>query len=248
MGWSASVLTGRWHSSREAHGGSAATTELFLAAGAAVCMVARNPADLDSAARELGGGEKLIFEAGSVVDPSVQARSVERCIAELGGLHILINNAAILGPLSPTLDAGESEITETLAINQLAPLQLSRLAWTAWMREHGGSIVNVSSYAGLRPRKLHGIYGITKAAIDQLTRQLAFELALRSGSTPSYRPEWTPGCGERAPQPATRKPPHPGRCSVSGVLRRPQRRSSSWHPRPPRGSLATPCRPTAVRC
>jgi NAD(P)-dependent dehydrogenase (short-subunit alcohol dehydrogenase family) len=53
----------------------------------------------------------------------------------------------------------------------------SQLAWRAWMRDHGGRIVNVSSVGATVPEPNIGWYNGTKAAIVQLTRQLAQELA-----------------------------------------------------------------------
>jgi NAD(P)-dependent dehydrogenase (short-subunit alcohol dehydrogenase family) len=55
-------------------------------------------------------------------------------------------------------------------------LVLTKLVVDAWMRAHGGAIVNVASIAGLRPEFGLGPYGVTKAALIMLTRQLATEL------------------------------------------------------------------------
>jgi NAD(P)-dependent dehydrogenase (short-subunit alcohol dehydrogenase family) len=52
----------------------------------------------------------------------------------------------------------------------------SQLAWRAWMRDHGGSIINLSSIGGLRGDAAIGVYNTTKAAIVHLTRILALEL------------------------------------------------------------------------
>jgi 3-oxoacyl-[acyl-carrier protein] reductase len=56
-------------------------------------------------------------------------------------------------------------------------LFFSQLAWRSWMSEHGGSIVNVSSLGGIRPKAGYGWYGVTKSALDFLTKVLALELA-----------------------------------------------------------------------
>jgi NAD(P)-dependent dehydrogenase (short-subunit alcohol dehydrogenase family) len=52
----------------------------------------------------------------------------------------------------------------------------TQLAWQAWMREHGGAVVNLSSVGGLRGEPGIGVYNTTKAAIVHLTRELAVEL------------------------------------------------------------------------
>jgi len=61
----------------------------------------------------------------------------------------------------------------------LAPLAWTRRARDAWMGEHGGSIVNVASVAGLRASPGIGMYGVSKAALIRLTMELAAELGPR---------------------------------------------------------------------
>ena len=58
----------------------------------------------------------------------------------------------------------------------LAPIAWTRRARDAWMGEHGGSVVNVSSIAGLRASPGIGMYGVSKAALIRLTQELAVEL------------------------------------------------------------------------
>ena len=62
-------------------------------------------------------------------------------------------------------------------VNVLAPLAWTRKVRDAWMGEHGGAIVNVSSIAGLRASPNLGMYGVSKAALLRLTTELAQELA-----------------------------------------------------------------------
>jgi NAD(P)-dependent dehydrogenase (short-subunit alcohol dehydrogenase family) len=58
----------------------------------------------------------------------------------------------------------------------VAALGFVQLAVKAWMAEHGGSIVNVSSVAGLRSTGVIGVYGASKAAMNHLTMELAWQL------------------------------------------------------------------------
>lgn len=62
-------------------------------------------------------------------------------------------------------------------MNVLAPLAWTRKVRDAWMGEHGGSIVNVSSVAGLRASSGIGMYGVSKAALIRLTMELAVDLS-----------------------------------------------------------------------
>src|SRR5690606_13677327 len=70
-------------------------------------------------------------------------------------------------------------LDKTWAVNMRAPLLWVRAAYEAWMGEHGGSVVNVASVAGIRPSALMGAYNVSKAGLIHLTRQLARELAPR---------------------------------------------------------------------
>ena len=95
----------------------------------------------------------------------------------------------------------------------------------------GGSVINVSSDAGVVGYPGWGAYGVSKAALDQMTRIWASELdGTGCGSTPSTRATWPRPC-TRPPCPTTTRPPWPG-------PRTAPRCSSAWPRRPPgpRGS------------
>ena len=63
-----------------------------------------------------------------------------------------------------------------LDTNVVSSLGLVQEAWRAWMAEHGGSVLFVASVAGLRSSENIGAYGVSKAALINLTTQLAVEL------------------------------------------------------------------------
>ena len=93
-----------------------------------------------------------------------------------GGLDLLVNNASILGP-SPQPGLADYPI-EVLAkvydTNVLAPLALAQTLLPA-LRSNRGTIVNVTSDAGVEPYEGWGGYGSSKAALDQLTAILGLE-------------------------------------------------------------------------
>lgn len=68
-----------------------------------------------------------------------------------------------------------AELLTVLESNVVAPLEWSHLAYDGWMREHGGTIVMIASFAALRPEPPVGGYGVSKAALVRLTTQLALE-------------------------------------------------------------------------
>jgi NAD(P)-dependent dehydrogenase (short-subunit alcohol dehydrogenase family) len=144
--------------------------------GAKVCITARNPEPLAEAVRDLGGEDHAIAVAGKADDPEHQRAAVQRTVEAFGRLDLLVNNTGINPIFGPVLDTDPTAAAKILAVNVLGPLAWTRLAVEAWMREHGGAIVNVSSIAGLRTSPGIGMYGVSKAALSRLTMELAGEL------------------------------------------------------------------------
>jgi NAD(P)-dependent dehydrogenase (short-subunit alcohol dehydrogenase family) len=155
-----------------------AIAEAFAAAGAAVCVNARKPAELDETAAALRAiGARVALAPGSAGDPAVAESAVATCVAELGGLDILVNNAATNPQFGPLIDADMATVAKVWDTNIAGPLRFAQSAWRATMRERGGAILNVVSVGGIRVGPNIGAYNVSKAALAHLTRQLAMELA-----------------------------------------------------------------------
>jgi 3-oxoacyl-[acyl-carrier protein] reductase len=144
----------------------------LAAAGALVCVTARDADDVRTAAAELGG----IGLAGSIADPAHLRAVVELTLREFGRLDIVVNNAATNLPYGPLMDVDPDGWSEAFTVNVEAPLRLVQGAWRAWMREHGGAVVNVCTEGATHVGPHIGAYGTSKAALLHLTRQLAGEL------------------------------------------------------------------------
>jgi NAD(P)-dependent dehydrogenase (short-subunit alcohol dehydrogenase family) len=144
--------------------------------GARVCLTARRPEPLAAAVAELGGPDVAIAVPGKSDDADHQAETVARTIETFGRLDMLVNNTGINPVYGPIADTDLAAAAKILAVNVLAPLAWTKLARDAWMGEHGGSVVNVASVAGLRPSPGIGLYGVSKAALIRLTTELAVEL------------------------------------------------------------------------
>ena len=144
--------------------------------GAKVCLTARRPESLAEAVAELGGPDVAIAVPGKADDADHQAEAVARTIEAFGQLDMLVNNAGINPVYGPLIDVDPAAAAKTFAVNVLAPIAWTRRARDAWMGEHGGSVVNVSSVAGLRASPGIGLYGVSKAALIRLTVELAVEL------------------------------------------------------------------------
>ncbi|HEY3878719.1 MAG TPA: SDR family oxidoreductase [Trebonia sp.] len=147
--------------------------------GARVCVTARGAEALAAAVTELGGPDVAIAVPGKADDPAHQEEVVASTIKTFGRLDMLVNNTGINPVYGPVADTDLAAAAKMFAVNVLAPLAWTRRARDAWMGEHGGSVVNVSSVAGLRPSPGIGMYGVTKAALIRLTTELAVELGPR---------------------------------------------------------------------
>ncbi|AYC36990.1 SDR family oxidoreductase [Streptomyces griseorubiginosus] len=144
-------------------------------AGALVCVTARDREDVRRVAGELGG----IGLAGSVAEPDHPRAAVDLVLREFGRLDVLVNNAATNEPYGPLMEVDPDAWREAFTVNVEAPLRLVREAWRAWLREHGGSVVNVCTEGAAHVGPNVGAYGTSKAALLHLTQQLAGELAPR---------------------------------------------------------------------
>ena len=147
--------------------------------GARVCVTARGQEALDAAVAELGGPDVAIAVPGKCDDAEHQAEAVAKTMEAFGRLDMLVNNTGINPVYGPMIDCDLAAAAKILAVNVLAPLAWTRLARDAWMGEHGGSVVNVASVAGVRASPGIGMYGVSKAALIRLTTELAVELGPR---------------------------------------------------------------------
>ena len=152
--------------------------EAAAAAGANVSVVARKPDELAETARALEAiGAQVCTVAGSVADPEVAERAVADTIAALGRCDAVVNNAAVNPAFGPLMEADMNAVAKVFDANIAGPLRFTRAAWHAWMAEHGGTVLNISSVGGMRAGPFIGAYNVSKAALIHLTRQLAQELA-----------------------------------------------------------------------
>jgi NAD(P)-dependent dehydrogenase (short-subunit alcohol dehydrogenase family) len=146
-------------------------------AGAKVVITARKPDPLAEAVEQLGGESVALGVPGKADDVDHQDEVVERALGTFGRIDFLVNNTGINPVYGPILDVEPEAAAKIFGVNVLAPLAWTRKVRDAWMGEHGGAIVNVSSIAGLRASPNIGMYGVSKAALLRLTTELAQELA-----------------------------------------------------------------------
>ncbi|MFD4768265.1 SDR family oxidoreductase [Streptomyces niveus] len=153
-----------------------AIAEAFVARGDRVCITGRNEDALKEAVERLGA-DRVIGFPGKAHDEAHQAAAVDRVMEEFGRVDHLVNNAGtnpVFGPMAE-LDLGVArKVYET---NVISALGFAQLTWRAWQKDNGGAIVNIASVAGVSASPFIGAYGMSKAAMVNLTLQLAHEFA-----------------------------------------------------------------------
>ena len=155
----------------------ASIARAFADAGADCVLTARTAADIDSVAEEVRErGRRALPIAGDVNDFEGLARLVERTMDEFGRLDIVINNAG--GSRSKRiLKTRAEELEHSFRFNVSAPFELVRLAAPHMLAVGEGSVVNISSVAAKNAVRGNLTHGVTKAALNALTRLMAAELA-----------------------------------------------------------------------
>lgn len=161
-----------------ASSGIGAATAIRLAKqGATLALVGRNAANLNAIAGKLENKENLVI-VGDVTKEADAQNLVNRTIERFGQLNILINSAGVIetGSIETTSLAQYDRVmnTNTRSIYHLSMLTVPHLIKT------NGNIVNVSSVNGIRSFPGVLAYNLSKAAVDQLTRCVALELATKN--------------------------------------------------------------------
>jgi 3-oxoacyl-[acyl-carrier protein] reductase len=122
---------------------------------------------------EAAGVRGLLCKA-NVGDDKAVREMVARVVAELGGLDVLVNNAGTTRFIDhANLEAvTDEDWDQILGVNLKGTFHCCRAAWPA-LRERGGSVVNVTSVAGLGGQGSSIPYAASKAAINTMTKSLA---------------------------------------------------------------------------
>ena len=139
------------------------------------------------AIEELRRGDNFLWEALDATDRAGLQAWVLALARRFGRLDALVNNAAVAAEgVLPLM--GEEEIHRMLAVNLEGAIHLARLCSRVMLQRGDGTILNVSSVAGLRGNAGLTVYGATKAALDGFTRGLARELGPRGIRVNSVAP------------------------------------------------------------
>jgi NAD(P)-dependent dehydrogenase (short-subunit alcohol dehydrogenase family) len=146
--------------------------------GADVALVSRNQPDLDRVAEAINrdGRGRAVAMACHTGDTGAIGELFSRVEETFGGLDVLVNNAATNPYFGPALDNPEAAFDKTVEVNVKGYFTMAQHAARSMVTRGSGSIINISSIAGLSPMPNMVIYSMTKAAVISLTKGLAKEL------------------------------------------------------------------------
>ncbi len=162
-------------------------TEALVRAGAQVSMMDVNPDWLGQSSndlREIGGDDCVMAQAVDVSSPQEAEEAVSRTIAEMGGLHILVNNAGI-APRNMLLggeirnnfwDVSAAEWDRVMAVNAGGPFYMCRAVTPHFLAQSWGRIIGITTSMNTMYNPGGAPYGPSKAAHEALIAMAAREL------------------------------------------------------------------------
>lgn len=157
----------------------AALARAYWAAGANLLLAARSAGSLEALAASLPprAGQRVAVCAVDLTEADAPARLAQAAQDAFPVLNILVNNAAIVGPIGPVWENGWEAWQGTLRVNLLAPVALCRLC--APRMAAGSKIINLSGGGATGPRPGFSAYATAKAGLVRFTETLAAELLER---------------------------------------------------------------------
>ena len=165
----------------------------LVTAGAVVAIAARRAGRLEALAKSIreAGGTVLTVEL-DVTDPASVEAAVAATEAALGPIQILINNAGVGEPAS-FLDTTEDQWRHHLGVNLDGVARVGRVVAKRMVAHgKGGSIVNTASIVGFMVARGISAYAVSKAAVVQLTKAMALELAPHKIRVNALAPGYVP--------------------------------------------------------
>jgi dihydroanticapsin dehydrogenase len=153
-----------------------ATCELFAEEGAAVVLAERDPQSGRETAEHIKGkGGQAVFVETNVADEASVRRMAEESVRAFGRINILVNNAAVF--VLRGIEATPEEWRQILDVNVMGPALVAKHVVPHMRRAGGGAIVNLSSISSFIAQPQFVTYNATKAAVANMTRCMALDLA-----------------------------------------------------------------------
>ena len=152
-----------------------AIAELFMKEGAEVVITSKNQKQLQQTSQEIGNS---FFVVGDVRNENDVKNVIDKTIKKFGRIDILVNNVGVLPKMKPLDKITEKEWNESIDVNLSGHFRFTKYV-IPQMKKNGGSIINISSDAGLKAFEnfYADAYTAAKAGIMILTKSWALEYA-----------------------------------------------------------------------
>jgi NAD(P)-dependent dehydrogenase (short-subunit alcohol dehydrogenase family) len=166
-----------------------AIAETLASLGANVVVASRNAPELDEVANAIKKqGGKALAQTADVADERQVEELVLAAERWIGPPTILVNNAGVLDPVGPLAETHSASWLRNIAINVGGTYLVTRAVLPGMLDRDYGRVVNISSGAADRASAGWSAYCASKAAVDQLTRVLALEMAGSGVSAAAFHP------------------------------------------------------------
>lgn len=149
----------------------------YIAEGASVALMARNPKKGAKALAELDAGDRAIFIQGDAMVQADVEGFVDQCIEKLGKVDILVNNAGGAGDLQPIISLSDETFDETMKWNVYSTFWGMRRVLPAMIERGWGRVINISSTEGKVGKPAFTAYSTAKHAVNGMTKSVAQEVS-----------------------------------------------------------------------
>lgn len=163
----------------------------MAALGMSIGIMARSDSRLHEVAEEIGTGTVLPLVA-DIADAAAVDDAVSSMTEHYGAIDVLVHTAAISEGSVELLSLSDEQIDEVTRVNVRGSIVVARSVARRMTQRRAGRIVNVASVAAHQAMAGRNVYGTTKGALVQLTRQLAVELGPSGIAVNSVSPGQTP--------------------------------------------------------
>lgn len=165
----------------------AAVVRAFQREGTKVVIADVNEKDGQEVAKSLG--KDVLFVKTDLIDDAQIANCVERTLVAFGGIDFIINLASVY--IDDALNASRKDWLDSYNLNVVGGVMLLKAARPYMVKRGGGAVVNFGSISAKIAQTGRWLYPVTKAAILQLTRNEAMDLAGDKIRVNSISPGWT---------------------------------------------------------
>ena len=163
----------------------------FAEAGADVAVAARTEEDLQTLAKEIdAAGRRALVIPTDVRDRGAIQAMVDKTVADLGGLDILVNNAGGSNFMSPVVGMRPEGWEKIRTLNLDSVFHATQIGAQAMLASGGGSIIQISSVAGIEGAQGLSMYSASKGGVRLFSQAVAKELAGSGIRVNSIAPGW----------------------------------------------------------